>query len=172
MRLNTAYALRHEPPPPADLFPPGAHVLTVWVLNRLLNATEEALLVAELHSSEIDDDDVVVMRLALSPNCVRCLPRGRRLPYVMGLNHARNAMVCGCCTALSISTGLLALRHTLNDVSFGIIILACLLFPSISLTRSSQGLRLFCQLDDAMRRGAAWALPLDGNQVCTLLQCY
>lgn len=43
MRRNSAYALAHEPPAPPD-------VSTFWVVNRIVNATERALLVSELRA--------------------------------------------------------------------------------------------------------------------------
>ena len=139
--VSAQYALEHELLPPPGFGGAGdggGGVETVWVLNKLVNASEEAAIVEALQQSHLrrsraasgSRDDSVdsdnspkgppgsgglesglagalrglpvaggdrrvlrVARLGLDPACLAHLPRARRVPFAMGLNEARNAML-------------------------------------------------------------------------------
>jgi len=84
MRKNTAYALAHEAPPPPN-------ISVFWVVNRIVNATERALLVSTLKAAGRGAD---VLHVSPPLAAMHCLESDHaRSLFAQAQNAVRNAML-------------------------------------------------------------------------------
>ncbi|GJP35897.1 hypothetical protein CLOM_g20440 [Closterium sp. NIES-68] len=82
--LNTLYTLQHEP---REL--PG--VRRMWVLNNVLNATEQQRIVDAILAHGYSDEHIIYVRLNYTR--LAAMPENRWAFAVTGLNEARNMMI-------------------------------------------------------------------------------
>jgi 2-methylisocitrate lyase-like PEP mutase family enzyme len=88
MRQNSVFSAMHEEPAPAS-------VPIYWVVNRIVNATERALLVSQLRTAGVKR----ILYVSPPLSAMHCLSSEQaRVLFAQAQNSVRNAMLAGAYT--------------------------------------------------------------------------